>query len=140
MDVSVVATVIGGILTAIIGYIGLRYTAKSSRQAQDQAALRSMDQERLKVESEAYKRARENYDAALDTMQSEIDALKDGRKYDRTEHTRQIEDLRHRVRELEQSQVESQIKLTTLVNYTRILIQLLRDNGITYPAPPPDLN
>jgi biopolymer transport protein ExbB/TolQ len=137
---NAVVAIVGAVFTALLGYFGLRYTAKSSKQAQELAAMRSMEQERLKVESDAYKRARDNYDAALDTMQSEIDALKDGRSYDRTEHSRQIEDLRVRVRELEQAQIEAHVRVTTLVAYTRVLIQLLRDNKITYPAPPSDLH
>lgn len=140
MDMPAILTIVGVVVTAILGYFGVRYTARASRSAQELAAQRALESERLKIEAESYARARQNYDAALSTMQGEIEALKNGRAYDRSEHDRQISELKGRVRELEESRRMDDATITTLVAYIRALLIILRENAITYPPPPPDLH
>lgn len=130
----------GVIVTAFLGFLGIQYTARSSRNAQEQATKRAAELERTKVDAQAYQRARENYDSALSVMQGQIEALKSGREYDRQEHTRQIGELRDRVRELDEARRADRATIVTLAAYARVLLSLLRDNSIAYPPPPPDLS
>lgn len=130
---------VGVIITAFLGYLGLRFTAQSSRKAQQQTEERTAALERSKVDAQAYERARENYDSALKTMQSQIDALKTGRQYDREEHSRQINELRERLRELEDARRVDRATIATLAAYARVLLGILRDNKLAYPPPPDHL-
>lgn len=133
-------SLIGVVLTAIAGYVGVRYTVRSSRAAQEEAERRANALEQNKVDSLAYQRARENYDSAISTMQREIEQLKAGREYDRQEHKRQIESLQNRVQELETARQADRATIATLAAYAKVLLGLLRDNSITYPPPPRHLS
>lgn len=131
---------VGVVITAIIGFVGVRYTARSSRAAQDLAMQRAAELERTKVDSQAYQRARENYDSAIDTLQTQVEQLKEGREYDREEHKRHMDQLRTRLHELETARELDRMTIATLAAYARVLLALLRDHKIEYPAPPPDLS
>lgn len=139
-DFATWAALIGVLVTALAGYVGVRYTARSARAAQEEAERRANDLEKNKVDALAYERARDNYDAAIATMQREIDQLKAGREYDRQEHKRQIESLQNRVQELETARASDRATISSLVAYVKVLLDLLRDNRIAYPPPPTHLS
>lgn len=139
-DVASWLSLIGVFLTAIAGFVGVRFTARSARKAQLEAEQRADQLEKNKVDSLAYARARENYDSAIATLKQEVSELKSGREYDRQEHKRQIESLQSRVRELETSRQVDRMTIATLAAYANVLLGLLRDNEIAYPPPPPDLS
>jgi hypothetical protein len=92
------------VITALLGYLGVRTTSRSARRTAEQAAIRAGAVEQVKIDAQAYERARESYEAALAVsnqrivgMQENIDRVRQERRADREEFNEEVRDLRDRL-------------------------------------------
>jgi uncharacterized membrane-anchored protein YhcB (DUF1043 family) len=136
MDPTLGVAIIGAIASILIAVIANRFTSRSAMAAQ----RRAQEMETTKVDAEAYKRARENYDAALEAQNGRIASLQLEMSEDRGEYRQAIADLKERIRELEAARRNDQLKIRTLIAYMRDLIALLRVNHIEIPVMPTELD
>lgn len=127
---------LGGIVVAN------RYAARGARSAQE-AAQRI---ENTKVDAEAYKRARESYDAALKEQEQRIARLRKEMEDDRREHERDMAECLRRIERLEGDLERDRGRLRRLASdlaklsaWARRLIRSLRSQGIAYDPPPIEL-
>lgn len=135
MDSTITIAVIGAIASILVAVIANRYTSRAATNAQ----RRTQEMETTKVDAEAYKRARENYDAALETQAHRIEELQRQIAEDRGEYRQAIADCKERIRELEEARRNDQLKIRALISYLRDLVALLRINSIDFPSPPVEL-
>lgn len=112
----------GGILATAIGAgFGAWIQARSGRRQVDR-----------QIEAEAYGRARTHLSSTIDALQERVADLEGWRRADSEEMTR----MRSRIRELEFGREENRTKLEELIEYVRVLRDLLRQHRITPPAAP----
>lgn len=130
-----ILTLAGVVITAVATVAVARFTARSAKAAQEKAA----QIEESKVDALAYQRARDSYDASIKQLQEQIDRLKQERSEDRADHASQQADLRERITSLERRLTANRESLQRLADYARILLALLRENGISAPMPPNDI-
>ncbi len=136
MDSPLVVAFIGAIGSVIAVFIANRFTSRSARRAQRQAA----EIERTKVDAQAYARARESYDAALATQTRRIAELQEEMVGDRAEYRSEIADCRSRIRELDEARRSDRNRMRALGEYVRVLIGVLRQHDIPFPAMPVELD
>lgn len=115
------AAVIGA---ALVTYLGVRAQARTSAQA----AERTAQIEHSKVSLEAYEDAKQTWRDNINDLREQLAELR-GRV---EEYGRQ--------REVDLRTIEGlKLRLAALTVYTRMLSQLLRENGVDYPEPPQEL-
>lgn len=136
MDPAIVVAFVGALGSVFAVFVANRFTSRSARAAQKQAA----EIERTKVDALAYQRARESYDAALKAQELRIQQLQSEMAEDRGEYRAEIADCKSRIRELEDARRMDQLRIRTLVEYMRTLIQILRSHQIDYPLPPAEMD
>jgi septal ring factor EnvC (AmiA/AmiB activator) len=120
--------VLGTFVTAFLTYLGVRYTQRQVAKATEQQTKL----EQTKVDADAYGRARDNYEAALDTLRDQVKDLQDARRTDHSE----VEQLKRRIEDLERFRRADRTTIQQLSAYIRALLRLLREAGITPPPPP----
>lgn len=112
-------TLLGVVITALLGYLGVRTTTRSARRTAEEAATRSSAVEQVKIDAQAYERARESYEAALAVsnqrivgMQENIDRVRQERRADRDEFNDEVRDLRDRLAlaDLEQERLRTKLR------------------------------
>ena len=84
------------------------------------------------VEAGAYERARSHLSSTIDALQERVTDLEGWLKADREEAVR----MRGRIRELEHGREENRQAIEQLVEYVRVLRDLLRQHRITPPQGP----
>lgn len=137
MDQSaLLVAIVGAVASVAVAVIANRFTARSAAAAQRRAA----SIERTKVDAEAYRRARESYDAALATQEKRIEQLQTDMAEDRGEYRAEIAECKARIRELEEARRGDRLQIRTLALYARGLIGILRAHEIEYPTPPPEMD
>lgn len=145
MDGSTVSIIVAAIaLVTSLGGVVLtnRYTARAAERAHK----RTKELETGKVDAEAYKRARENYDAAIAQAERRITRLREEIDEDRQEHSREMKEMTDRIDRLEADRARNReyIKKLTrdlheLSEWGREVSAILRSRGIPFPPPPIDL-
>jgi hypothetical protein len=125
LDPTVVVAVVAflGSLLSII--LTNRYAARSARAAQE-AAQRELA---AKVDSEAFKRARENYDAAIAEQERRITRLNHEIDENRAEYRADATECKRRLARL-------QADLRALREWSLPLLRAARAAGIPHPDPP----
>jgi small-conductance mechanosensitive channel len=125
LDPPAIATIV----VAILGLGGIvltnRYAARSARAAQE-AAQR---QKEIQIDTESFKRARDNYDAALIEQERRIERLRREMDQDREDSRRESADCRRQIDELRRD-------LTALREWARPLLRAARAAGVLHPDPP----
>jgi Cdc6-like AAA superfamily ATPase len=117
-------------ITALVGSLGgifltNRYAARAARAAQEAAEK----QKTLTIDSESFRRARDNYDAALAEQQHRIDRLRAEMKTDRDEYKRDTDECRQKIAAMRRD-------LTNLREWSRPLLRAARAAGVVHPEPP----
>lgn len=116
--VAFIGSVVSVVLTA-------RYAARSARQAQETAQREA----NARVEADAFKRARENYDAALAEQEKRIVRLRGEMDENRKEYRDDAAEFRRRIESLQRD-------LRALGEWARPLLRAARAAGIKHPDPP----
>ncbi len=145
MDPTVVVAIISAAAVAITGaftYAGVRFTQRQARLAAERtaeferaAAERAEALERRSVDAQAFERARATWDAHVEDLTEQVDAL-------RTEAERLREEarqLRQRLDDLEVGRAADRVRIRELTAYARDLLRILAHHEITYPPPPEGL-
>lgn len=143
------------LITGIVGFFGVRFTARQSAKAQAKAlALEDgriaagVAREKLKIESQAYERAQETLLKTIAELRNDVASLRSAQAEDKAAHRREIDELRaerreqiialnSRVDEVEAQRDGDRKVIESLNAYVRALLRLLRDNKIP-PLQPPD--
>lgn len=118
LEPTVVVAVIACIGSLVSIFLTNRYAARSARAALDSAERSKQSQ----VDSEAFKRARESYDAAIAEQEARIGRLRAQLEEDREEHRIEIEQVNRRVESLR--------------DWSRGLLRAARAAGVVHPEPP----
>lgn len=84
------------------------------------------------IEAGAYERARIHLSSTIDSLQERVTDLEGWLKADRDEMAR----MRGRIRELEYGREENRTAIEQLIEYVRVLRDLLRQHKIVPPAGP----
>jgi hypothetical protein len=114
------------VAVAIIAFLGSlvsiimtnRYAARSARAAQESAEK----QKAVQVDAESFKRARENYDAAIDEQGNRIERL-------RVEMEHEADECKRRITGLQRD-------MTSLKEWSRPLLGAARAAGLRVSEPP----
>jgi predicted RNase H-like nuclease (RuvC/YqgF family) len=125
-------TAAGLVVSAVMVYLGVRFTQRSARAAA--AATANLD--RAKVDSTAYENARETWAESVTELRRQVAELRE----DRDTNARTVRELRGRVEELETGQSVDRRQIRELADYARRLLRILAEHDLTYPAPPPALD
>lgn len=125
LDPTVVVAVIAFFGSAFSIFLTNRFAARSARAAQEA----SEKQKLLQVDSESFKRARENYDAALAEQERRIERLHREMEQDREEYRAETDECKRRIRGLQRD-------ITALGEWARPLLTAARAAGIRHPNPP----
>lgn len=120
-------------VVAVIAFMGSvvsivltnRFAARAARAAQESAEK----QKAVQIDSESFKRARENYDAALAEQERRIARLNAELAADRDENRGEVEECKRRIQLL-------QADLRALGEWARPLLRAARAAGISHPEPP----
>jgi septal ring factor EnvC (AmiA/AmiB activator) len=136
MDTAVTIAIIGAVASIMAVILTNRVATRSAQAAQ----RRTAEIERTKVDSEAYKRARDNYDAALATQDKRIRELTTEMEDDRREYRAEIAECKSRIRELEDARTQDRRTLVVLAAWARQILVILRSHEIEFPPPPPELD
>lgn len=132
---------------AIVAFIGSvvsitltnRFAARSAR-----AALVSAEQQKaIQVDSEAFKRARESYDAAIAEQERRIARLHVEIDRDRALYAAELLDCRTRIQDLQRrsnSHSKSRREIAALKEWAGPLMEAALAAGLAVPTPPVRLN
>jgi Tfp pilus assembly protein PilN len=129
-------SVSGVIISALLVYLGVRYTQRQAAQAQERTAdteAERVDLARLDAMAKEITRLDQRYAEADTRHIAQIRQL-------RRDHDSELRALRGRVDEVEQAHARARTEIRTLAEYARGLLRLLQHAGISYPPPPPGLN
>lgn len=139
---STVVTILsscGGVVGALLTFLGVRFTQRQTAQAQKITA----DIERSKVEASAYTEARQVWDSLIKDLREQSDRqkaeLSDLRREVETQHATS-ERWRHRLEDLEQKRAGDRYAIHTLTSYVRRLLRQIEDNNLVPPPPPEGLD
>jgi septal ring factor EnvC (AmiA/AmiB activator) len=129
IDPTVIVAVIAFFGSALSIYLTNRFAARSAKSAQESAEK----QKALQVDSESFKRARDNYDAALTEQENRIERLRREMEQDREEYRNETDECKRRIRGLQRD-------INALSEWARPLLVAARAAGIRHPNPPVWLN
>jgi peptidoglycan hydrolase CwlO-like protein len=125
---STIITSAGVIIVGAIGYFTARVAQKSARQ-------QTVIEERAKV-VDGYNKLNEDLQTQnsklnekLDKLNSQIDELYKLREEDRK-----------RIRSLEEEKDTHRAAIRVIIDYSNLLVELLRQHGIAVPQQPPELD
>jgi small-conductance mechanosensitive channel len=125
LDPTVVVAVIAFFGSAASIILTNRFAVRSARSAQEN----SERQKAIQVDSESFKRARENYDAAIAEQEHRIERLRNEIEQDRAEYREEADDCKRRIRALQRD-------IRTLSEWARPLLLAARAAGIEHSNPP----
>lgn len=125
VDPTVVVAVIAFFGSAFSIYLTNRFAARSARAAQEAAEKQKL----LQVDGESFKRARENYDAALAEQERRIERLQREMEQNREEYRAEGDECKRRIRGLQRD-------INALSEWARPLLVAARAAGISHPNPP----
>jgi predicted RNase H-like nuclease (RuvC/YqgF family) len=134
VDSTVIVAIItaaGVILAGISTLLGVRFTQRQARRAQEATAALERD----KVDASAYESARSTWEGHVASLRAQVAELREEAEVSR----RVGRELRDRVDELETSRSSDRARIRELTDYARDLLRILAEHEITYPAPPPGL-
>lgn len=121
-----VAVAIVALISSIGGiFITNRFAARSARAAQESAER----QKTQAIDSLSFKRARDNYDAAIAEQERRIARLHAEMEAERQERQQDDEECKQKIEELRRD-------LTALREWSRPLLRAARAAGISHPDPP----
>jgi septal ring factor EnvC (AmiA/AmiB activator) len=124
-------SLIGTALTALGLLAGVIYTQRQVRKAQ----ARTAEIEKAKVDAGSYETARKNFESIIGAQGLRIDRL--AKELDDMYEER--DSMKKRIDELEAARQIDERNIRILAMYCRRLMNLLEQNGLAYPTPPPVL-
>lgn len=127
-----ILSLIGGVLTSIIGYFGVRLTQRQATKAQ----RATIELEQSKIDAQAYTEARMTWDALIKDLRNQV---KD-QKADLAEVRHTANGFRNRLEDLEQKRSGDRVAIHVLTQYARQLLWVLRENNIQPPPTPEGLD
>lgn len=116
---------VGGLVSAILMFLGTRYTQRSASKAQTSA----QEIERQKVDAQAYSEARKIWDSVIEDLHSQV-------TYQRV----QLDEFRTRLEDVEKKRAGDRQAIHVLTEYIRDLLALLKEHNLTPPVPPEGLD
>jgi predicted RNase H-like nuclease (RuvC/YqgF family) len=125
LDPTIVVAAIAVFGSAVSIILTNRYAARSARSAQENAER----QKAMQIDSESFKRARENYDAAIAEQERRIARLRTEIEQDREEFRHDREECNHRIDLLQRD-------IQALGEWARPLLRAAREAGVRHPNPP----
>lgn len=128
MNPNVLTTILsasGGVIGAILTFLGARYTQRSAAKAQATA----QEIERQKVDAQAYSEARKIWDQVIEDLHSQVAFQR-----------KQLDDFRNRLEDVEQKRAGDRKAIHELSEYIRDLLALLKEHNIAPPVPPVGLD
>ncbi|HEY2088701.1 MAG TPA: hypothetical protein VGH54_22100 [Mycobacterium sp.] len=120
-----ILSLIGGVLTSVIGYFGVRLTQRQATKAQ----RATIALEQSKIDAQAYTEARMTWDALIKDLRNQV---KDQR--------RDLADLNSRLEDLEQKRSGDRVAIHVLTVYARQLLKVINAADLTPPPPPKGLD
>lgn len=125
VDATIVVAVVAFLGSVVSVVLTNRYAARSARAAQE-----SVERQRAaQVDVDSFRRARENYDAALAEQERRIARLNHEMEEDRVEYRAEVEECKRRIRAL-------QTDLSSLSTWARNLLRSARAAGVPVADPP----
>lgn len=116
---------VGGLVSAILMFLGTRYTQRSASKAQTSA----QEIERQKVDAQAYSEARKIWDSVIEDLHSQV-----------TYQRAQLDEFRTRLEDVEKKRAGDRQAIHVLTEYIRDLLALLKEHNLTPPVPPEGLD
>lgn len=129
----------GGTIAAVIGYLGLRFSQRSSAKAQRITA----GIESSKADSIAYTEARQTWDSLIRDLRNQV---KDQRvdlaemRNKLTAQSRATKEFQARLEDLEQKRSGDRYAIHVLTVYARQLLKVVTAADLTPPPPPEGLD
>jgi Tfp pilus assembly protein PilN len=120
-----ILSLIGGVLTSVIGYFGVRLTQRQATKAQ----RATIALEQSKIDAQAYTEARMTWDALIKDLRNQV---KDQR--------RDLADLNNRLEDLEQKRSGDRRAIHVLTEYARQLLKVINAADLKPPSPPEGLD
>lgn len=129
----------GGIIAAIVGYLGLRFSQRSSAKAQ----RITQGIESAKADSMAYDSARQTWDSLIRDLRNQVkdqrvDLAEMRNKF--TAQTRETKDFQSRLEDMEQKRGGDRRAIHVLAEYARQLLKVIDAADLTPPSPPEGLD
>lgn len=134
MDPTVTVAIIsaaGVVLAGISTLLGVRFTQRQARRAQDATAALERD----KVDATSYESARATWEEHVTSLRAQVAELREEARLSR----RVGRELRNRVDELETSRSADRRRIRELTDYARGLLRILAEHEIASPPPPAGL-
>lgn len=131
MDPTVTVAIIsaaGVVLAGISTLLGVRFTQRQARRAQDATAALERD----KVDATSYESARATWEEHVTSLRAQVAELREEARLSR----RVGRELRNRVDELETSRSADRRRIRELTDYARGLLRILAEHEIASPPPP----
>lgn len=125
MDTNVVVAVLGSATTIA----ALVLTQRSAVKAANSAKASAEQEKRVKVDAEAFTRAKEQYDTALATQERRLANLRAEMEDNRTEYRRDVADCHRQIDHLK-------TEMDALRRWARTLLVAARAAGVQHPDPP----
>lgn len=116
---------LGGVLTGVIGYFGVRLTQRQATKAQ----RATLEIEQTKVDALAYTEARLTWDSLIKDLRNQV---KDQRA--------EIAGFRTRLEDLEQKRSGDRVAIHVLATYARQLLKVITAADLVPPPPPEGLD
>lgn len=129
-DVNILSAA-GGILAAILTFWGVKISQKQAARAQQV----THEIEKSKVDAAAFGQAQLIWDSIIRDLR---ETTSDQRR-EISDLRREFEAQRARLEDLEKKRAGDRKAIHLLTEYVRDLLELIRDNDLTPPAPPPGL-
>jgi len=129
----------GGVIAAVIGYLGLRFSQRSSAKAQRiTAAIESS-----KADSIAYNEARQTWDSLIRDLRNQVkdqrtDLAEMRNKF--TAQNRTAKEFQARLEDMEQKRSGDRYAIHTLTVYARQLLKVVTAADLAPPPPPEGLD
>lgn len=129
----------GGTIAAVIGYLGLRFSQRSSAKAQRiTAAIESS-----KADSMAYTEARQTWDSLIRDLRNQVKDQRTDLAEMRNKFTAQNKTTREfqvRLEDMEQKRQGDRVAIHVLTTYARQLLKVITTADLVPPPPPEGLD
>jgi biopolymer transport protein ExbB/TolQ len=125
LEPTIVVAVIAMVASIASIVLTNRYAARSARAAHESAQR----QKETQIDSESFKRARDNYDAAIAEQERRIERIRSEQERDRDEFRRDREECNRRIDSLQRD-------IRVVGEWARPLLRAAREAGVRHPNPP----
>lgn len=129
-DVNILSA-LGGILAAVLTFLGVKIQQRQSAKAHQA----TQEIEKSKVDAAAFGQAQVIWDSIIKDLR---ETTSDQRR-EISDLRREFEAQRARIEVLERKRSADARSIHLLTEYIRDLLELIRDNNLTPPEPPPGL-